>query len=145
MFVDTFISRIGEDDYEIYKATKNNLFFALKSLNYSANIFKTYVDQEIHNLVLFKGTCPYLVNFVESFVHGDDKWIVMEYCEDGTLSEEIERLKEYHLTKTEDEVWKIIAEFFITLFVINEKGIAHRDVKDQNIFIDNKFNIKLGF
>jgi serine/threonine protein kinase len=48
------------------------------------------------------------------------------------------------LTISEDRVWKIISQFFIALAVLNDKNMAHRDVKDGNIFIDEDDNIVLG-
>jgi serine/threonine protein kinase len=51
---------------------------------------------------------------------------------------------ELKLTISEDRVWKITAQFFIALAVLNDKSMAHRDVKDGNIFIDKDDNIVLG-
>jgi serine/threonine protein kinase len=48
------------------------------------------------------------------------------------------------LTISEDRVWKIISQFFIALAVLNDQNMAHRDVNDSNIFIDNDDNIVLG-
>jgi serine/threonine protein kinase len=142
----SFISFIGGGSFgKVYKATKDNSVFALKCLNYITAKNKTDADQEVHNLIMLKGACPYIIDFLKSFEHNDEKWIVMEYCEFGTLSEEIDLMKKRHFTKVEDEIWKIIAQFLIALFVMNEKGIAHRDIKDQNIFLDDYSNIKIGF
>jgi serine/threonine protein kinase len=38
----------------------------------------------------------------------------------------------------------MIAQFFIALSVMNEVNLAHRDVKDGNIFMDGEYNLKLG-
>jgi NIMA (never in mitosis gene a)-related kinase len=51
---------------------------------------------------------------------------------------------ELKLTISEDRVWKMISQFFIGLAVMNDKVVAHRDVKDGNIFIDKENNIVLG-
>jgi serine/threonine protein kinase len=68
----------------------------------------------------------------------------MELCETGTLSDLIEAKKKFDLKITEEQIWKIISQFCIALAVMNSKGIAHRDVKDSNIFIDKNHNLKLG-
>jgi serine/threonine protein kinase len=68
----------------------------------------------------------------------------MELCETGTLSDLIEASKKFDLHPTEEQIWKIISQFCIALAVMNSKGIAHRDVKDNNIFIDKNHNLKLG-
>jgi serine/threonine protein kinase len=68
---------------------------------------------------------------------------VMEYYEVGTLSDLIEALRKFKLQIPEDRVWKIIAQFFIALSVMNDRNLAHRDVKDGNILIDEDDNIKV--
>jgi serine/threonine protein kinase len=68
----------------------------------------------------------------------------MELCETGTLKDLIEAKEKFDFKITEDEAWKIISQFCIALAVMNSKGYAHRDVKDSNIFIDKKHNLKLG-
>jgi serine/threonine protein kinase len=68
----------------------------------------------------------------------------MEYCSNGTLGNMIEQQKISDIPIPEDRVWKIISQFFITLWVMNKENIAHFNLKDNNIFIDNEHNIKLG-
>jgi serine/threonine protein kinase len=41
-------------------------------------------------------------------------------------------------------MWKITAQLFIGLSVINSFNLVHRDIKDNNIFIDEDKNLKLG-
>jgi serine/threonine protein kinase len=40
-------------------------------------------------------------------------------------------------------MWKIIAQLFIALSVINSFNLVHGDIKDDNIFIDEDKNLKL--
>jgi serine/threonine protein kinase len=67
----------------------------------------------------------------------------MEYCEIGTLSDLMEVMNKYKFQISEDRVWKIMAQFFIGLSVMNNLNMAHRDVKDSNILIDENDNIKI--
>jgi serine/threonine protein kinase len=67
----------------------------------------------------------------------------MEYCKLGTLYDLIESKNKYKLEMPEDRCWKIIAQFFIALSVMNSFNMAHRDVKDGNILIDDDDNIKI--
>jgi serine/threonine protein kinase len=52
-------------------------------------------------------------------------------------------MKKYKFQILEDHIWKIIAQFFIDLSVMNDLNLAHRDVKDNNILIDEDDNIKI--
>jgi serine/threonine protein kinase len=67
----------------------------------------------------------------------------MKFCE-RSLKDLIDIMIKVKLTISEDRVWKIISQFFIALAVLNERNMAHRDVKDGNIFIDEDDNIVLG-
>jgi serine/threonine protein kinase len=67
----------------------------------------------------------------------------MEYYKIWTLSDLIETMIKFKVQISEDRVWKIIAQFFIGLSVMNFFNLAHRDVKDSNIFIDENDNIKI--
>jgi serine/threonine protein kinase len=42
-------------------------------------------------------------------------------------------------------VWKIIAQLFVALKAMHHFNITHRDIKDDNIFIDENDDVKLGF
>jgi serine/threonine protein kinase len=41
-------------------------------------------------------------------------------------------------------MWKITAQLFIGLSVINSFNLVHGGIKDGNIFIDEGRNLKLG-
>jgi serine/threonine protein kinase len=56
----------------------------------------------------------------------------------------IDTMLKSKLTISEDRVWKILSQFFIALAVLNDKNVAHGNVKEGNIFIDEDDNIELG-
>jgi serine/threonine protein kinase len=64
----------------------------------------------------------------------------MDLCEVGTLEDLIDSGRRFE----EEQIWKIITQLFIGLAVMNSHNLAHRDIKDCNIFIDNEDNIKIG-
>jgi serine/threonine protein kinase len=68
----------------------------------------------------------------------------MEYCEGGTLGDLIESMNKFKFQIPEDRIWKIMAQFFIALSVMNNLNMAHRDVKDSNILFDGNDNIKIS-
>jgi serine/threonine protein kinase len=67
-------------------------------------------------------------------------WLVLEHCGGGELYEYL--LKRHRLT--EQETQKIFAQICGAVAYIHSRGIVHRDLKLENIFLDRKNNIKLG-
>jgi serine/threonine protein kinase len=164
--IDYFENVIGEGGFgEVYRTIKNNQKYAIKVVLYinEDEDQKKHVDKEEGILKLLKNSCPYIVNFFESFQNNDYvfiyfyffyfllfffkrgiKFLVMELCEVGTLKDLIDSRKRFKLLISEEQIWKIITQLFIGLAVMNSHNIAHRDIKDCNIFIDNENNVKIG-
>jgi NIMA (never in mitosis gene a)-related kinase len=144
----------------VYLGRKGGKKYALKILPYETESEQEAADSEEQNLQELQG-CPYLVKFVDSFIDvcfrfylvaiifdflckGNSMYLVMNFYEAGTLGSLIAVIQKHGLSITEDRVWKIISQFFIALAFMNKKNHAHRDVKDDNIFVDNMDNIVLG-
>jgi serine/threonine protein kinase len=66
--------------------------------------------------------------------------IQMEFCEGQSLREAIDK----NLLKDEKVKWKVIIQIIDALNYIHRKRLIHRDIKPANIFLDKKFNVKLG-
>lgn len=86
-----------------------------------------------------------VVEFVCSQRENDDYLIFMEYCSRGNLSQELKRRKAYNNHYSITELlnnFKILAECLSTLHNYTDSkisnGIAHRDIKPDNIFINAK-------
>lgn len=86
---------------------------------------------------------PNIVKYYESFeiindINESYIIIIMEYCENGNL---------WNFMKTKDFQYhknKIIKEFLEAIQYLHNKGIAHCDIKLDNIVIDSNFNAKLS-
>ena len=68
----------------------------------------------------------------------------MEYCENGDLSQYIEKKKKEKIKLTENEIWKIFIKILCGLADIHKKKILHRDIKSLNIFLKNDMDIRIG-
>lgn len=67
-------------------------------------------------------------------------FIQMEFCEGETLRELIDKKS----LKDEKSKIKMIIQILDALNYIHSKGLIHRDLKPSNIFLDKKFQVKLG-
>lgn len=72
----------------------------------------------------------------------DIKYLViqMEYCESQNLREAIDK----KILQEEKIKWKVIIQIIDALSYIHRKRLIHRDIKPANIFLDKKYNVKLG-
>lgn len=70
-----------------------------------------------------------------------DIWfIVLEYISNRTL---IDLIKEYKMLDEEAAKY-FFRQMIDTLLYINQKGIAHRDIKLENMLINEKYQLKFA-
>lgn len=83
------------------------------------------LEREIEVLQDIK--CSYVIRFIECFMSGDNLYIVMEYCDGGSLQKAIDGGKQF----TEEDACTMIKEICIAF--LNLKQVMHRDIKPDNI------------
>ena len=74
-------------------------------------------------------------------------YIIMEYCEQGDISQLIKRHKKAKEYIKEEIIWKIFVQLLLALYECHnhkEGKILHRDIKPSNVFLDSESNVKLG-
>jgi len=92
--------------------------------------------------ILSSLSSPYIVGYHESFIENEKLCIIMEYCENGDLSQV---LKNRHGKFMEENViWKYFIEICIALEYLHSKKILHRDIKTMNVFLSKGYHVKLG-
>jgi len=75
----------------------------------------------------------------ECIVSSNVNFIVTEYCENGDLCDYV--FDRHHLNA---EVKRIFKQIVIGLSYLHQRGICHRDLKVDNIFLDKQLNVKIG-
>ncbi|KAG7370871.1 protein kinase [Nitzschia inconspicua] len=86
---------------------------------------------------------PNLVKVVDFFEEEDNYYIVMELMAGGDVFDRILDMNNY----TEKDARDLFIVLLESIEYMHEKGIAHRDIKPQNIFLDSKDShsrIKIG-
>mmetsp|Transcript_41345 Transcript_41345/g.50123 ORF Transcript_41345/g.50123 Transcript_41345/m.50123 type:complete len:723 (+) Transcript_41345:289-2457(+) len=84
---------------------------------------------------------PNIVGYYGSFMEDGVLNVVMEYADNGSLFQHIQRAKSPF---SESEILQMFAQLLLCLDYLHSKKILHRDLKTKNIFITKKAKIKLG-
>lgn len=90
---------------------------------------------------------PTILELKESRIFEGNIYMIIEYAENGTLSDWImfQRTKNYKNYKVDPEqilLW--MTELFLGLFITHEKNLIHRDIKSDNLFLCKDNILKIG-
>ena len=71
-------------------------------------------------------------------------YFIMEFMNNGDLNSFYEANKSLDINIPEDKLWDIFYKCLRGLNYIHKQGLIHRDIKLQNLFLDDDLNIKIG-
>lgn len=114
----------------------SNLSVAIKQMNLEHQPKKELIINEI--LVMKDSKHKNIVNFIDSYLHGGDLWVVMEYMEGGSLTDVVT----YNMM-TESQIGAVCRETLLGLQHLHSKGVIHRDIKSDNVLLSMRGEIKL--
>lgn len=141
-----FLGNIGQGmTGKVYKAKnkKENRFYAIKKLNFNEINEKERIaiQDEVNLLKQLKH--PNIVTYKDSFFDKENCLnIVMVFCEMGDMYTKIRKQKGENFPEETILLW--IAQLCLALSYVHDKQILHRDIKTQNIFIQNDHTIRIG-
>ncbi|KAH8154135.1 uncharacterized protein LAJ45_01903 [Morchella importuna] len=121
--------------YTAYQVGSNRSV-AIKQMNLEQQPKKDLIINEI--LVMKDSKHKNIVNFMDSFLHKGDLWVVMEYMEGGSLTDVVT----YNIM-TEGQIAAVCRETLQGLQHLHSKGVIHRDIKSDNILLSLEGHIKL--
>ena len=90
-------------------------------------------------LVMRESQHKNIVNFIDSYLMNSELWVVMEYMEGGSLTDIVTRTR-----LLEGQIAAICREILEGLQHLHSKGIIHRDIKSDNILLNNNGQIKIS-
>ena len=141
-----FLGNIGQGmSGKVYKARhkKENRFYAIKKLNFNEINEKERIaiQDEVNLLKQLKH--PNIVTYKDSFFDSENCLnIVMVFCELGDMYTKIHKQKGEYFPEEQILLW--LAQLCLALSYVHDKQILHRDIKTQNIFIQNEHTIRIG-
>ena len=103
------------------------------------------VSQDLENLkkeiqILKRCKSPYIVQYYGSYMKDNDLWLILEYCNPGSVADIIKITKK---TLSEAEIASICHAVLKGLEYLHDTKKIHRDIKAGNILLDHQGNAKL--
>ncbi|KAJ3170857.1 Serine/threonine-protein kinase 25 [Geranomyces variabilis] len=95
------------------------------------------IRQEIS--ILSELDSPWVTRYHGSYVRGTKLWIVMEFCEGGSL---LDMIKETPMT--EQHIAVVMRDLIRGLEYIHRHGKIHRDIKAANVLVTDSGHVKLA-
>ena len=143
------VERIGEGTYgEVYKA-RNCKSGEIQAVKVMDDIGEKEDDIRAELEVLKHHSLhPNIASFYGAYLRpgtgGEEQlWLVMEYCEGGSITDLAKSVQERGSCLEEDCISFILREVLQGLFYLHKSHIIHRDVKGQNVLLTRQANVKL--
>ncbi|MCO5598837.1 hypothetical protein L7F22_052936 [Adiantum nelumboides] len=116
-------------------------YFAIKVLKKSDMIAKNQITNvKAERMILMTQTqSPFVVKLFFTFQSSESLFLVMEYLPGGDLANLVKALG----TLSEDWTRQFVAEVVNGLEMLHGQGVVHRDMKPDNLLIDQKGHLKL--
>lgn len=92
------------------------------------------IEKEVYVLRnLTKYENPYLLRFIDCFDTSNNKYLVLEFCNGGTLGDKLKKEKQIPEAKVLEYAYQMV----VGLSALEEAGMSHRDLKPDNVFMHN--------
>jgi len=140
------IKKIGEGSFgkAILVQNKEGSKLVCKMVDVSRASAKEQKDALQEGKLLSALKHPYIVRYRESFTEAGWFCILMDYCECGDLSKQVDNARRSRKPFSEEQILKWFTQAILALKYIHDKHILHRDLKPGNFFLSKNNSLKMG-
>ncbi|CDH50159.1 protein serine threonine kinase [Lichtheimia corymbifera JMRC:FSU:9682] len=139
----TKMGYLGEGGFaKCYKVkSSTNRLYAAKVISKSTlmerrNKIKLFAEINIHRTMNYNG----IVRFHSCFEDAHNVYLIVELCDNKTLSELIKRRQRL----TEAETRYFLIQVLGACRYMHDNRVIHRDIKLSNVFLDRNMDVKIG-
>lgn len=127
---------------KVYQAihTETNAVAAVKIIDMSEASSSDLDDIQLEIDILTQCKHSNIVGYFATYMENDDVWMVMEYCEAGSVESVLQIIGK---GLPEEYVAYIVSETLKGLDYLHYCGIIHRDIKGGNILLNSRGEVKL--
>jgi len=100
------------------------------------------IVSEIH--MMKSSNHPNIIGYIDAYSKNNDLWVVMEYMDQGMLTEWLEQYPFGPCQMSEPEIAFIMGETLKALKYIHNLHRVHRDIKSDNILLNDRGEVKLA-
>lgn len=142
----TEVRKIGEGSFgkAILVHGKDSAKLVCKVVDVSKASSKETKDAMQEGQLLSSLKHPYIVRYRDNFTEGGWLCIVMDFCEEGDLTRQIEQARKRRESLAEEQILRWLTQAMLALKYIHDKHILHRDLKPSNFFLSKSGNLKMG-
>jgi len=109
---------------------------AIKQMNIARQAEKELIINEI--IVMRDNRHQNVVNYIDSYLTGDELWVIMDYLPGGSLYDVVNET-----CMEESQIAAVCRECLQALEFLHARGIIHRDIKSDNILLGMQGDVKL--
>ena len=141
------LEKIGQGQFStVFKVLNkdDNKFYVLKEILLS-NLSKKEIELMLNeSKILSTIKNDHIVKYYGSYQVNNTINLIMEFCEGSDLKKFILEHKNQNKLIEENKIYSMILDICKGLKEIHKKNLIHRDLKPDNLFLDNNNALKIG-
>ena len=140
-----YVKSLGRGKFgDVSLVHNEKTFFAIKAVNRKAAekqkiLIKYYIQERA---ILLKLQHPFIMKLVKTYKTDSNIFFLLEYISGRTMSNYLNSRQQKQMRNFQETIF-YIAILFIALDYLNSKYICHRDLKPDNIIINERGYLKL--
>lgn len=128
----------------LVKSNQNGKYFAMKEIDLKQSILKcsiinkSYALDEGLKLKYLNLNHSNVIKYYESYIINETIYWIMDFCDGGTLRDKISIYNKNEIKMSENLIWYWSLQILSGLKYLHSNSLIHRDLKPDNIYIENK-------